>query len=496
MSRVKTNDMTLQAVVETSLEVAGTTGWFLLQFDQLSDYGTDIKTVTRDPISKNRQLEQGTTVDLDSKVTLTTDWTYTHAYRILPQFVMSKWVGSQVFTPTAVTATGYTVSGASILPAGSLVYARGFSTAANNGLKKTNVISTAIEIKAAGLTAEAAPPSNVFLEVCGVEGAAGDITIDANGNITSTTLDFTAQPFNLQTGQALYIGDPLTAGCAFATAADAGYVRVKSVTAHLITVDKRGGTFAADTGAGKTIRLFFGQFLRNVATDHADFVEQSWTFELSYPGLDTGSATMYEYSGGNYANELTINLPLASKATMQAAWIGVDTPAPVSVGSRKTGASTAVQPVTRQALNTSAEIGRLRVQKMDETGITSYFKNCTLKLMNNVSGEKALANLGPVLMNYGDFEVEIDTSIMLTDAAVISMIRSNTAVTMDFTVANPDGGYLIDIPRMTIGSGKREFPKNASVLLKGSCKSVRDTTLDTSIGITRFPYLPIDFTTI
>lgn len=495
MGRVKTNDMSLQAVVETALEVPGTTGWFLLQFDQLGDYGTDIKTVTRDPISKNRQLEQGTTVDLDSKVTVTTDWTYTHAYKLLPQFVMSKWVGSQVFTPTATTATGYTVSGATIIPAGSLVYARGFLNSANNGLKKTNAVSTAIEIKAAGLVVETAP-TNAFLEVCGVEGAAADITIDANGNITSTVLDFTAQPFNLQIGQAIYIGDTLTTNCSFATAADTGYARIKAFTAHLITLDKRSASFVADPGTGKTIRLFFGQFLRNVATDHADFVEQSWTFELSYPGLDTGNATMYEYSVGNYANELTINLPLASKATMQAGWIGVDTLTPVAVASRKTGASTGVQPVTRQALNTSAEIGRLRVQKLDETGVTSYFKNCTLKLMNNVSGEKALANLGPVLMNYGDFEVEVDTTIMLTDPAVISLVRSNTAVTMDFTVANPDGGYLIDIPRMTVGSGKREFPKNASVLLKGSCKAVRDTTLDTSIGITRFPYVPIDFTII
>lgn len=48
------------------------------------------------------------------------------------------------------------------------------------------------------------PPANVELDVTGVQGASGDIEIDANGDLTSTILDFTT--LNLTPGQMIFIG--------------------------------------------------------------------------------------------------------------------------------------------------------------------------------------------------------------------------------------------------------------------------------------------------
>jgi hypothetical protein len=81
------------------------------------------------------------------------------------------------FFPTAVTATGYTVPSGGALTTNHLVFARGFTNAANNGLKVTTA-SIAAEIKAAGLVVEAAPPANVTVELAGWRGAVGDITLD------------------------------------------------------------------------------------------------------------------------------------------------------------------------------------------------------------------------------------------------------------------------------------------------------------------------------
>ena len=276
----------------------------------------------------------------------------------------------------------------------------------------------------------------------------------------------------------------------FATAVDRGFARVVSVATNLLTLDKRPVDWSIDAGAGKTIEIYFGPFLRNLSVTDADFIERSFMFESYYASLDTlGSpetADYYEYAKGNFCNELTIEFPLTDKATASWGFVGTDTDNPTQT--QKSG--TFIGPLKKEAVNTTSDFARLRIQETDETGLTSFVKSLTLTLNNNVTPEKVLGTLGAVFMNFGNFVVTGEMQVLFTNTQVVTAVRANRTVGMDFVVTNGDGGLGIDIPSMTLGDGNKEFTLNETVKLNLNGEAFEDVTLGTSIGVTHFPALP------
>jgi len=496
MSRVSTNTVSLAYAIEQTLGVLpGSPIWKLLEPNTINSFGPEITTVSRNPISKDRQRKKGTITDLDSKAEFEADLTMEHFRDFSEGFVFSQYNGPIKFgaqetdTLTDVTATGYTVTANGDVADDTLLYARGFTTVANNGLKVAAGTSTATEVKATGLTLEAAPPANASLEVCGIQGAAGDIQIDASGNIGSTLLDFTT--LDLTVGQVMWVGgdaDITRFGTAAVPSDMRGFARITIITANLLTVDKKANTWVADAGAAKTIHLYFGKFLRNVPVDDADFIERSFQFEAAYPDLEAVGTDAYEYAKGNYCNEMTLNLPLADKATVTFGFIGTDTdPATIT---RATNAATPIVPSQAVAFNTSSDIGRLRVTETDETGLSTYFKDISLTLNNNVSPEKVLGTLGAAFMNTGNFEVDVDAKMLFTNRLVSEAIRNNTTVTLDFSLRNDDGGLFLDFPAVTLSGGDKEFPENETITINTPAQAFQDPILGTSIGVSLFGVLP------
>lgn len=492
MGRVLTNNTSLAYAIEGSLGVAPTSGWKKLEPNTIGKYGAEITTVAREPISNLRQRRKGTVVDLDSSVEFVGDYTVEHLTDFIEGFCFATANGLRsVFRPTAVTSTQYTVPASGDVAQNVLLYARGFTVPGNNGLHVVSASSTGTALKASGLATESSPPANAIVEVCGFRGAAGDLEIDASGNLISTSLNFST--LGLTVGQSIWIGGD--SSHRFFTPANRGFARIDLIENNKLTLGKTSTTFVVDdgtdTGSGGTnvsIDIFFGQFIRNVAVDDGDYIERSIHFELMYPDLDNPSGDMYEYAKGNYCNTMEFDLPLSNKATLSFGFIGTDAQPPTA--SRATGASSALLPLRTTALNTSADIARLRIQEVDETGLTTDFKSLKLTLNNNVSPEKVLSTLGARYMNTGNFFVDIEADLLFTNADVATAIRDNTTVTMDFAVRNDDGAMLVDIPSMTLGDGSRDFPLNESVRIKTTGQAFRDTTLGTSVGISLFPYVP------
>lgn len=493
MGRVLTNNISLSAAVEATPGVLpGSPIWTQLEPNTLGNYGTNISTIARAPISKTRQRRKGTITDLDSSVEFEHDLTLDAFFDFAEGFAFAK-ATSQVFKPTAVTGTGYTVPSAGALPDGYLVYARGFVTPANNGLKVLAGTSTGTSIKTTGLTAEASPPTNVILEIAGVRGAAGDLRIDASGNLISTALNFTTLP--LVVGQFIYIGGLLTAN-KFFNAANSGYARIEAIAAGKLTLSKKAQTFVTDdgtsTGAGGTnlsIDIFFGRFIRNLAVDDANYFEKTFQFEAAFANLQNpGPGDMYEYSKGNYCNEMSFKLPLTDKAVVTYGFLGLDTPPPTTT--RATNAASPILPLRTAALNTTSDIARLRITEVDETGLTTDFKDLSITIRNNVSPEKVIGNFGPKYINTGTFEIDVEAELLFTNYLVIDAIRANRQVTMDFAFKNVDGAVMVDIPAMTLGGGDKSFPVNESVTIKTTANAFAHPTLNTSIGLSFFPYVP------
>lgn len=493
MGRVLTNNTSLAVAIEEALGILpAQPAWELLEPNSIGTFGATISTTARSPISRNRQRRKGTITDLDSAVDFDADLTATHFDNFAEGFVFATYLGEVDRPSTAVTATVFTVETGTVLPVQSLVRGVNFGTDGNNGLHLVNGVPSATEIPAATLTLEAAAPAGARVEVVGLQGATGDLTItEAAGVITlgSTVLDFTTFP--MQVGQFVHVGDEASIN-RFVDAPstnNSGYGRIVSIAANAIVLDKVSETFVTDAGAAKEIRIFFGRFLKNLPTDDANFLERSFQFEMEYPGLATnGTDSKFAYAKGNFCNTMAITAPLADKATVAFAFIGTDTLPPTDT--RATNADAAIEPKHTSAYNTTTDCARMRITKVDETGLSTDFKSLAITLNNNVSPEKVLCNLGAKYMNYGNFEVNIEAQLVFTESAVVDAIRANETVSMELALRNEDSVLFFDIPSMTLGGGDVEYPVNESVLINVTSEAFQDAITGNSIGISVFPYAP------
>jgi len=502
MGRVLTNTVSVAYCIETSLGVLpGSPTWKTLEPNAFKFFGNTIKRVARDPISRLRQRRKGTIVDLDSKVDLDVDLTKEHFIDFVEGFMFSnaKYPSSQrplrsgaLYDSLSAVSAGpnYAHSAISLaLVAGRLIYARGFSTAGNNGLKVVAGSSSTTSTKVTTPLTNETPTNqaNATIELAGVRGASADITLTVVGTVGtlgSTILDFTTLGLNV--GQVIHVGG-LTSTNQFANGA--GYARITSIATNAIGLDKLDSTLLTDTGAGKAIDLLFGAFIRNVQSDDSDFLFRSYQFELALPNLTVpGPGDQYEYAKGNVLGSMTVDLPLTNKALISWGFIGTHTDNPT--GSRATNASTPEKPVQTVAFNTSADIARLRVAETDETGISTYFESLQVKFDNNVNPEKALGTLGAVFINYGNFLVDIDATLILTDPAVVTAIRNNRTVSMDWIVKNDDGAIIMDVPNLLLGDGTKSLPVNKSVTIKLMGEAFVHPTLNYTLGISLIPIVP------
>lgn len=502
MGTVKTNNCTFSIAREASVGVLPASPvWNLLEPNDIGSFGATISKIAREPISQNRQRRKGTTVDLDSGAEIEHDFTLSAADVLLEPFMFAatKWARSQSpikagGTPYGLSlavanATDFTHSAISaLLPAGTLIYTRGFTNPANNGLKVVASSSTTTVTKVSGgLVAETPTAvSGARLEIAGVRAGTADLTLTISGTtgtLGSTTLNFTTLGLNV--GQMIHIGGLTSANWFGAT--NRGFARITSIAATALGLDKVDTTLATDAGTGDTVDLLFGSFLRNVAVTSADYLEVSSQIEASYPNLGDPT-TNYEYSKGNYANELTIEMPLTEKATLSLGYIGTDTEVPTTT--QKTNASTPVLPVATDALNTVSDLARLRLAVVDAAGLTTCFKNLSVTLNNQVSPDKCLGTLGAVAVNFGTFLVDLEAEMLFTSATIVEAIRNNTSLTLDFLLRNSQGGLAFDIPSLTLSGGEKGFPLNESVTISVQGEAHGDPTFGYSLGISYFPALP------
>lgn len=503
MGVVKTNKLSLIYCIETALGVAGTL-WKKLEPNDVTAWGANISKVARDPISSDRQRRKGTVTDLDSAPGFDHDLTR----EVFQDFIEGFAFASARYPYSgSTTRQGRIQSGSSFddleavnstssfdhsaittaMTQGRLLYARGFDSAANNGMHEVDTGSSTTSTVVTSSLVDETPGNtdNATIEIAGHRGATGDLTwTAATLTLGSTVLDFTT--LGLSPGQVIHIGG-LTATNQFAQGV--AYGRIYSITTNAIVFDKVSGTLAADdTGTGKDIDILFGSFIRNVDVTDNDYLEQSYQFEIAMPNLGTGGTTRWQYAIGNYANQVTFNLPLADKATITFGFVGTDTENPVS--SQETGADVPVEPVETTAFNTSQDIARLRVQQVDETGLTTCFKNLSLTLNNQVTPEKCLGTLGATELNLGTYLVDVDAQVLLTNEDVIAAIKDNETVTFDFILKNDDGAIAADIPSMTLGDGTLELPRNESVRINTPGEAFKDATLGYTAAFSLIPMVP------
>lgn len=496
MGQAKAEASTASLVEETSFGVAPATGWTQLQPNPggIQGWEPSFVTVERDPLSKNATMEAGDNVGLDVAPKISCDWNKDTAdviaggtFRVVAKHPGN--TGVSKFRPTAVTATGYTVGALGALTAGLIVHAKGFSTTANNGQKTVSAASTGTEIKTAGLVAEAAPPSNVTLDVVGYQGASGELGIDAAGDLTSTTISFLA--LGVVPGMWIRLGN-LSAGAAFgfATLAYNGRAKVKTVTATKLTLERRSWTVGAlDAGAGKTIQIFLPRLYRNVRLDHLDYREPTYTGEIEDIGAGPANSATYTYGTGNGVQMLELDAPLESKIVATISFVGKDVEDPVLVAGRRAGASTAYDPLATALVDTATDLKEVRLT--DAAGeLIGEINSWKFTHNNNVKAQKVQGVFGANQLIYGKHQPSVSMEVYWTNYEISKARRDNRDLQWDAWVQNHEFGFCIDLPNVRLRGVAKQYAANESIMVSCDVPAFRDPTTNVVASLCVFGYLP------
>lgn len=469
--------------------------FYMLEPNSYSDFGGQVTTVARNPINASRQRKKGVVSDLEATGGFNQDLTATNLTRLLQGFFFAdareKWSSASLLDNnsrvTSVSATGYTVSGAPVLPVGTLLKASGFAKVSNNGLKKSSAISTATSFPVSGLSEEASIPQFARLDVVGREFASADISLVLNGQFvrfTSAAVDLTT--LQLIPGEWVYVGGDLASN---RFTESYGFARVGSVTAAYIEFDKISWTPIAETGAGKAIQLFFGTVIKN-ESERNKIKRRTYHLERTLDNDENG--LMCEYLVGAVPNELTLNITQAEKVTADLSFVALDNEQRNGTEGVKNGQRPTLLP--SDAFNTSSDFARIKLASVDPTTanpqpLFAYATDVTISINNNVSANKALGVLGGFDTTAGTFEVGGSMNVYFAGIDAVKAVRKNTDITLDIALVKDNEGLLFDIPLLSLGDGRLTVEQDQAITLP-----LENTAAESKFGHTllfnQFAYLP------
>ncbi len=502
VNSIDSNSTGLRYAVEECLRELPGSGviWYPLEPNSYGDFGAKVKTVARNPINPSRQRQKGVVVDVDASANFQMDMTHDNHPRLMQGFLFaaarekatSLPLNAAVIPTTAVATAddSFAIADATaaLFLANTLIYAAGFTNAANNGLHLCVAPTTGKVVVTTNLTNEASPPATAGFKAVGFQFTNADASISITAGLpTLVTVAKDLTTLGLVPGEWVYLGGD-DSGTTLAV--NAGYARVKSVAIHAVVFDKvNWDSPAAEVGTGKTLRLFFGTVIKN--ENSADLiVRQSYQFERTL-GEDA-EGTMSEVVIGAVANELSIDTKNADKIGMDLNFSACDSES----FSGSDGLADGSRPdlVASVAFNSTSNIKRsaLGIIDTDDSAPTPLFAYCTdiaLKVNNNASGAKAIGVMGNFDMNLGMFEVNGSLSAYFQDVQGIQSVRDNADVTFDMVIAKDNVGMAFDIPLISLGNGLPKVEQDKKIMLPLDTMGAQSSFGHTLLYV-NFPYLP------
>ena len=499
--------------------------WRPLEPNSYADFGASVTTVARNPINPSRQRKKGVVTDLDASGGFTTDMTQENLQRLNARFFYADFRAQVEFNSEAapnpvtnVDGTGEDFEAASGLDAfnvDDLVFAAGFTNAANNGLHVVTIAAAASLTVASDLVDEAAPPATATLTQVGVQGQAGDLDVDVTGSlpaITSTLLDFTT--YNLFPGSWIFVGGD-TAATAFTNPENNGFKRIRTVAANRIEFDKTREAMVAEASTTETVQLFFGRAIRNEGP--ALFVRRTQQLErtLGQPD-DATSDDQAEYLLGALPSIMTFNIPTANKLTVDLEWIANEgelldersLPAffknqaivADAIKSQSVNLGSTAPAITEaDAFNTSSDFTRIRMAEVvpgnpAPTPLFVFLTDITITFDNSLSPEKAVSVLGNCGVSVGTFAVSLDATAYFSSVGGPQAVQDNADITIDMAVSKANSGWVLDLPLLSLGDARPDIVQDQSIRLPltgdAATAAKVDSNLDYTAQITYYDYLP------
>lgn len=470
--------------------------FYPLEPNSYADFGGQVSTVSRSPISVGRQRQKGAVTAVEASGGFNQDLTSTNTLRLLQGFMFadayekatSESIKGPGFVISAVTASAYTVVSAPLLPVGAMVHASGFSVMGNNGLKVLSTASTATSIAASGLAVEASPANGVLRQV-GQQFASEAVAIAMNGNLVRlTSASFNFNDLGLIVGEWVFIGGD-TNNSRFNN--NVGFARISAITTTYIEFDKVSWqTPVAEVGTGKTIQLFFGTALKNENTC-STIKKRSYQFERTL-GCNALAGQDSEYLVGSVPNQFTLNLEQQDKITTDMTFVSLDNEQRNSVEGLKTGTRPNMQ--LGKLFNTSTDVVRLMLSRVVEgeaapDPLFAFATSATININNNVTPNTAIGKVTAFDTSAGIFEVGGQMTVYFAGIDAVKAIRENADVTFDIILAKQNKGMIFDIPLLTLGDGRLAIELNQAVTLPLENSAVENPNGYT-LMVVQFEYLP------
>lgn len=459
----------------------------------LTGFAPQIESVEREPVSPANQRQRGMPVDKMVEGSIDTDLTWSTFREFAEGLLHAAFTGPAPNFPTSCTTAHFVVPTMSAaLPEFTLVFVRGAKIASNNGLKVVDAASTTANIIIkGGLVAETfAAADGVTVEVCGFRFASGDLQVNSDGNLITSTKDMTQ--LALLAGQTIWVGGDAAADHAFATAANRGPVRIAATpTANLMRIENTNstGAWATDNGSGKTVDIYYGQEARIRYLTDASFLLPTWRTERVFNKLGAGDAASYLYAHGMQVVRGTISMPEKTKATLSLAMRGTTTSGPTT--SRATNFNAPIRTLQKTMVNTTSHIYRGRIRaKADNTAFTGIITSVALNIEADVQRNGGHGVMGSVTNTAGPVNVSVEVGAHFTVPEVIAALEAGDRVGCDWFINNGDGAACFDMPSCCLSNGMPETPTNQTVRIALGADAHEDDIFGSTLIVSLFPYCP------
>lgn len=375
---------------------------------------------------------------------------------------------------TAVSATAYTTTGGTAFAPNQVILAEGFTNAANNGVFVAGAGSTATNVARAGMTIEASPPTTARLKVIGFQApTAADIQAAISPNrLTATTTNFVT--LGLVPGMWVKLGTALAADAtSFAVQSMNGWARVSTVAAGALGLDRVPPGFVADAAAGKTLRVYTGDYVRNGVTPIGFTIEQA--------NLDL-TPVEYQFFRGMVVNQFDLNLQAQAILTGSAQYVGM------AYGTAQAAIAGSVYEATPtgDVLNTSANVAQI-----SEGGAViaqNYALALTVSINNNLRGLPAIGFVGSIGVGAGRSIVSGQVTAYFDNSTLLAKVVNNTETALDFITRDAAGnGIVVDMPRVKYTTGGAPLPgTDQDVTVQLGYQALRHPTLGYQIHLQKF----------
>jgi hypothetical protein len=342
------------------------------------------------------------------------------------------------------------------------------------------------------------PAGSVLVEVVGFEFTSGDLNIDSDGNLTTSTKDATA--FQLVAGHQGFFRASDDSGSFPDAMLDEGlhYFTVAATpTANKIVTTDRSFPAAAVSGTGRTVRLYFGTCYRNVPFGHADFIrEPAWWLELIDPGVGIANADVYSYMQDAVLNSISLGLGVETKIEATLAFVARRFEGYKEASDRRTGASSAYRPLQTALFHTMCEsmivFRVLKVADDSELIGAGEVNSGTFTIAHNAQAVKGVGGCGASSIVLGDIDVSLTgMAIQFSDANQARAIMDSTVVRAEMIMRNGQGAIGISLPRGRLTGGAKTYPENGPVSLDASFVAHGDPTIGNMVcAINVLGYIP------